>query len=60
MPIRFTEFLKVLNEEAVDDQIKHELIVNKVLYFAGLYNKKLQDTEEWQEQNEDLCYNEMQ
>jgi hypothetical protein len=49
MPIRFTEFLKVLNGEAVDDQIIHELIVNKVLYFAGLYNKKLQGTEEWQE-----------
>jgi hypothetical protein len=49
MPIRFTEFLKVLNGDAVDDQIIHELIVNKVLYFAGLYNKKLQDTEEWQE-----------
>jgi hypothetical protein len=49
MPIRFTEFLKVLNGDAVDDQIIHELIVNKVLYFAGLYNKKLQDTEDWQE-----------
>jgi hypothetical protein len=54
MPIRFTEFLKVLNGEAVDDQIKNELIVNKVLYFAGLYNKKLQDTEEWQERKRRL------
>jgi len=54
MPIRFTEFLKVLNEEAVDDQIKNELTVNKVLYFAGLYNKKLQNTEEWQERKRRL------
>ena len=54
MPIRFTEFLKVLSGEAVDDQIKHELIANKVLYFAGLYNKKLQETEEWQERKRRL------
>jgi len=47
--LTLTEFIKVLkNEIQLSREIKQGLITNKILYLAGLYNRGLQRTEEWQ------------
>jgi len=48
--LTLTEFIKVLkNEIQLSREIKQGLIANKILYLAGLYNRDLQRSEEWQE-----------
>jgi hypothetical protein len=50
MGLTWVQFHKVLQDlESLSPNIIKELKANKILFFAGLINTKLQETEEWQE-----------
>jgi hypothetical protein len=50
MGLTWVQFHKVLQDlESLSPNIIKELKANKILFFAGLLNTKLQETEEWQE-----------